>query len=157
MWAESPTCDQAKTQMKSSRLRSFSRTPRCHMQLPAHRGQKMRSARELAFCKRNNFFYRWKRKKKTPTIDSLLQDLRPRGQRGVDHHEPEGDQWNKVVELVGPVHDHTQHQYQEVEAEEDLGGWWGAVKRRRRSSVLLRVTAGGTQWGGALPGRPGRS
>lgn len=50
----------------------------------------------------------------------LLQNLRPGGQRRVDDHEPEGDQWHKVVELVGSVHDHTQHQHQEVETKEDL-------------------------------------
>lgn len=50
----------------------------------------------------------------TPTVGLLLKDLRPHGHRGVDDDKPEGDQWDKVIELVRSVHYHTQHQDQEV-------------------------------------------
>lgn len=46
----------------------------------------------------------------TPTVCSFLKDLRPQGQCGIDDDKPEGNQWHKVIELIGPVHNHTQHQ-----------------------------------------------
>lgn len=56
----------------------------------------------------------------TPTVGLLLKDLRPHGQRAVDNDKPEGYQWDKVIELVGSVHYHTQHQDQEVQTEKHL-------------------------------------
>lgn len=57
----------------------------------------------------------------TLTVGFLLQDLRPHGQHGVDDDKPEGDQRDKVIELVRPVHHHTQNQDQEVQTEKHLG------------------------------------
>lgn len=42
------------------------------------------------------------------TVGRLLQDLRPHGHHAIDDDEPKGDEWDKVIELVGPVHHHTQ-------------------------------------------------
>lgn len=55
-----------------------------------------------------------------PTVGLFLHNLRPHGQSAVDEDEPEADQWDKVIELVGSVHHHTQQQHQEVEPEEHL-------------------------------------
>lgn len=50
----------------------------------------------------------------------LLGDLWPQCHKCINHHEPEGDQRNKIVELVRPIHHYTEDHHQEVQAEQDL-------------------------------------
>ena len=52
----------------------------------------------------------------------------------VDEEEPEGHEWNEVVEVVRPIHDKTQHDDEKVHSEHHL--------EQQTSSVVMAT--GGT-------------
>ena len=54
------------------------------------------------------------------TFCMFTVDSRPDAQHGVHDQKPERHERYEVVELVGPVHGHTQQHHQEVEAKQDL-------------------------------------
>ena len=53
-------------------------------------------------------------------LDLLTRDDWRREKEAVEDQVPEGDQGDKIVELIGPVHTQAQHDGEEVHLEQDL-------------------------------------
>ncbi len=54
------------------------------------------------------------------TIGLLLKNLWPQCHCSINNCKPKGDKRHKVIKLIRPVHNQTQHHHKEVKPEENL-------------------------------------
>ncbi len=63
------------------------------------------------------------------TIGLLLKNLWPQCHCSINNCKPKGDKRHKVIKLIRPVHNQTQHHHKEVKSEENL-------KDRQRGHII---------------------
>lgn len=63
------------------------------------------------------------------TIGLLLKNLWPQNHCSINNCKPKGDKRHKVIKLIRPVHNQTQHHHKEVKPEENL-------KDRQRGCII---------------------